>query len=346
MYQTSQQGIQRKATAEEIINRLPQETMFERYLGVSVQTSHKFCSPLRTDTYPTCTFSWYGGKLWFRDWSENRPWDIFSVVQNKYMVDFHTAVQIIAEDFGLVNGDVDRSAIGYRKDPFDFKGDKRNKRSSEKSRIGVKVQPFTKHDIEYLNSYHIQESTAKFYKVFGVRTVWVNDNRIYDCNDTDPALAYYFGTDDHHHQKWKVYFYNRTENWRFISNTNRINGWIQIPATGDYLVITKSMKDVMCFAEYGIPAISMQAENQIPYDYIIEELKDRYKNIYTLYDFDLAGIRAANAIRKLYDIKPLFLTTGKLGTYNYEYKDFSDYIQAKGYMAGKELIKSVKSNCT
>jgi hypothetical protein len=165
----------------------------------------------------------------------------------------------------------------------------------------------------------------------------LNGKLVYVYDEKNPAIAYYFGKDNAGNDKWKIYYY-KNRKFRFIGNTNRINGWIQIPKKGRFLVITKSMKDVMCLSRFSIPAVSMQAETQIPYDYIIEELQSRYDEIFTLFDFDLTGVRSANKIRKLYGIKPLFLTNGRFGSRDFGYKDFSDYLQANGIESAYELI--------
>lgn len=312
-------------TAETILRRISEEEIFEHYLGLSPNTvSGKFCSPLRRDKHPTCTFNYGQSRLFFRDWSQPTYKDCFDIVQDMYLVDFNTALQIIAEDFNLTEKPSNSSL------PVSGQTHKRENRKSEKSIIKVKTQAFTPVDKRYLQSYHIPLSVAKYFKVFSVKYAWLNGKQIYTFTKGDPCLAYYFGIDSFGNQKWKLYFYKRRNLWKFICNTSRINGWIQIPESGSKLVITKSMKDVLCLTKFKIPSIAMQGETQIPYDYIIDELKTRYDQIVTFYDFDLTGIRAANTIKKLYGIPYVFLTNGRFNTIDYGEKDISDYLQTNG----------------
>ena len=50
----------------------------EFYLGRTPSTS-KFCNPFRTDNNPSCTLTWYKGRLLFKDWALGYSWDIVGV---------------------------------------------------------------------------------------------------------------------------------------------------------------------------------------------------------------------------------------------------------------------------
>ena len=120
-----------------------------------------------------------------------------------------------------------------------------------------------------------------------------------------------------------------------------LQGLSQLPDSGDTLVITKSLKDVMCLDIWGIPAIAPASEScVIPAD-IADNLNDRFARIYILYDFDRTGISFANKHRKLYGFMPLFFTNGKFDTFDYKAKDLSDFIANNGVRAGAELIEYV-----
>jgi len=77
---------------------------------------------------------------------------------------------------------------------------------------------------------------------------------------------------------------------------------------GDYLVITKSLKDVMALYEFGIPAIAPCSENLFVTEAQYSRLKAKFKRIYLLYDNDLPGVSATRKIHKQYpDVKCLLL---------------------------------------
>lgn len=84
-----------------------------------------------------------------------------------------------------------------------------------------------------------------------------------------------------------------------------IQGTHMLPKSGEYLVITKSMKDCMVLYELGIPAIAPCSETTFISDSQYRKLKERFDNIVILWDNDLTGIKFANKFRKQYDIIPL-----------------------------------------
>lgn len=104
---------------------------------------------------------------------------------------------------------------------------------------------------------------------------------------------------------------------------------------GDYVVITKSLKDCMCLYEYGIPAIAPNSENLFITDKQYQKLKEKYRHIILFYDNDLPGITNANKIRKQYpDLKVTFIPR------KYDAKDISDFRKKYGKKKTQQLINS------
>ena len=128
---------------------------------------------------------------------------------------------------------------------------------------------------------------------------------------------------------------------RFMGNcgANDLFGYDNLPDTGDLLIITKSLKDVMVLHELGIPSIAVQAESMVFGDSIFKELSSRFRRIITLFDFDHAGIRLTNIFRKLYSTGHRFLTDGRFRSIDYGAKDISDYIRRWGPQYTLSLIR-------
>lgn len=327
--------IQPDVTDELILQNISQEEIFEYYLNTRVVFNEFICSPLRRDKNPTCTFKWLGNKLYFRDWSESRPKDCFNIVQELYNCDFHQSLLIIKRD--LLDGkklNVPKTVKQFSKQTF----------KSSKKRIRCKLQPFTDVDLKYLTKYGLTSKQTSTFNVFSIERLWIDGKQTYSYRDSDPAIGYYFGKTEDGQQRWKIYFYTR-DTYRFMCNTNRINGWVQLPDNGDQLVITKSLKDVMCLHALGVNAIAMQNETTIPYDYIINELNDRFDKLYSFYDFDYTGVLNANKLKRLYKIPYIFLTNGKLNTKNYHAKDISDFIMEYNIDKAKQFLNQCGVNC-
>lgn len=318
---------------EWILSRISQEEAFEHYMGRSLNLSSRFCSPLRSDKHPTCTMAYFSGKLFFRDWSMPNAMDVFNFVQTKYKISYQEALRQIATDFEL--WEVEPTLMPT------YLLDQGESLKSRKREIAVKIQPFTGEDLEFLKSYHLTSAQTTKFKVFSLKYAWLQTKTYYIHQTGDPALGYYFGTDEHKSQRWKIYFYKRRDHRpRFLGNTNRIAGWIQLPEKGELVVLTKSLKDVMVLDLFGVPAISMQSESTFPYPEIIDELQERFSKVVSLYDFDYAGISGACRLRRVYGIEPLFLTNGRFNTVDFAAKDISDYIRENGIEATEALIRT------
>lgn len=320
MYELVPSGIDQQY----ILSRVSQEEIFEYYMGVKVNINEYICSPLRRDNHPTCNFNWYRGKLWFRDWTEARPMDCFKLVQTIYNCSLGESCRIIYRD--LVQK---RTAEIPRKEVIIPD----SKKTNEKPIIQTHVIPYKQDDIEFLSSFGLDSKTCLLFNMFSIDRVWVNGNIAWSYRPSDPAIGYYFG-DSYNGQRWKIYFYKR-KRMRFLTNTNRINGWIQLPEKGEYLIITKSLKDVACLHTFGLPAIAMQNESTIPYDYIIAELRERFSTLISLYDYDRTGVSNANKLKKLYGI-PYFFFKGVPNV-----KDFSDFVKVNGKLKTQRLINDV-----
>lgn len=323
-----------KITPEFILTRVPETDIYQRYLGLEAEMGAKFCNPLRNDENPTCTFGLIKGKLVFRDWSEHIYMDVFDVVQRRFNVGFKKALNIIAADFELIDTENPSAPI--------FQMPKAPTKTL-KPKFDVDVRPFSAQQLAYLQQFGITSKIAARFNVFNVDHLVVNGSTRYVHNSYDPALGYYFGLNSKGHQKWKIYFYTRTTN-RFLCNTSRLNGWIQLRQAGPVVVITKSLKDVMTLYSLGISAVATQGESILLREATINELKRRFDHVVSLFDFDRAGIKTSALLRRNYGIPAYALTDGRAGSKDYASKDISDYVRDHGSDAAQKLVNYALDN--
>lgn len=308
-----------------ILERVTQEQIFEYYLGITVQVRKLIRSPLRKDDNPTCSFRYYNNTLIFKDFSGHFAGNCFKLVMFIHNISYFDALEKIAGDFNLIEF-TKKYDIILPKSP--------KKMKKEHSIIQIKKRPLANSDIEYWNQFNINEEILNRFKVFPIKHCWINENITYTYCKSNPAYAYYFGNGE-----FKIYF-PLNKQLRFISNTQRVQGYTQLPDSGKLVILTKSLKDVMTLCSFGINSIALQNEVVMPTKMLVDKLNKRFETIYSFYDFDLAGIKTANKIRKKFNIQPLFLTNGRFGSINYKAKDISDYCKFNGVNKTKELIKS------
>jgi hypothetical protein len=322
-------------TKEYLLSKARQETYLEYYLGIPVKKG-LFKSPLRDDKNPTCAFYVNAsGDIIFKDFSGQFNGNFINVVMFKYNCSYYKALRIIANDFGYCN---------YSKLPKCSKPIKVSEHTFEGSKeaiIQVEIQDFSDFELDWWKQYGITEKILKKFRVFSCKTVFLNGNVYIHSSYRHPIFGYYRGKNDNKLELWRIYFPNhRSREPKFLSNWKSIllQGSKQLPKEGDILVITKSMKDVMCLYSLGITAIAPNSENLFLTENQYNKLKKRFKRIVLFYDNDLPGIHNMNKIRKKFNIECMWIPR------KYKAKDISDFYKIYGEDRTKELIEYARGN--
>lgn len=115
-------------TKELILKKVPEENIMEFYLGVPVKKG-LFRSPIRHDKTPTVSFyrSPKTGRLIYKDFGcVDHVGDFVSIVMLKFNCSYYQALQIIANDFGIItkkNLVKNKQKIEFTNTRFEEKGD-------------------------------------------------------------------------------------------------------------------------------------------------------------------------------------------------------------------------------
>ena len=193
--------------------------------------------------------------------------------------------------------------------------------ASTETVIGVVRQDFTAEDINYWSQFNICINTLKKFNV--------NSIKYYLCNGIvkgiykkeNPMYAYKV------YNNFKIYrpLADKYTKWRNNLGQYDIQGFKQLPKTDNLLIITKSLKDVMCLYEMGISAISPASESTFIPDDVLDNLKKRFKHILICFDRDTAGIKYLRKISLKTGLKPLLVHK------KWKAKDISDAIKLNGF---------------
>lgn len=206
--------------------------------------------------------------------------------------------------------------------------------ASTETVIGVVRQDFTAEDINYWSQFNICIDTLKKFNV--------NSIKYYLCNGIvkgiykkeNPMYAYKV------YNNFKIYrpLADKYTKWRNNLGQYDIQGFKQLPKTGNLLIITKSLKDVMCLYEMGISAISPASESTFIPDDVLDNLKKRFKHILICFDRDTAGIKYLRKISFKTGLKPLLVHK------KWNAKDISDAIKLNGFENIKNwLYETIKN---
>ena len=308
-------------TIKYILSKVSEEEIFEKY-GTKVQAG-MFRSTLRKDRHPTCRF--YRNKnnrLILHDFSGNFNGDCFEMVMLKLRCNFPDALYDIACKFGIMSGEPRHPAASSI-----IIGPK------TLCEIRIKSGNWDRQHYQYWLDYGIKMPTLSKFDVVPVERCWLNGYIFYNRDFTkknEVVFAYRFGGLD-----YKVYFPNRDRTKvRFLhNNPDILQGYDQLPDTGEVVVITKAMKDVMCLNEFGIPAIAPMGETTVVSDGVLMDLFERFDKVYALYDRDRTGKIALLNLRAR-KVKPLLMPKGTT-------KDFSDMCKLD-FAKATELVNDLR----
>ena len=322
-------SFQPKITKELILSRFSEEQLMEYYLHLPVKKG-LFRSPLRRDKQPTCSFYRNkSGTLIFKDFATGQHLNVFDVVQSIFKCDYFESLRIIANDFGIVRD----SAL--RKNPGKINLNHIKIKDKEISKIQIEVQEFTDSELKWWGKYGISKDILRRFDVYSCKHVFLNDQLFAKSQQHCPIFGYY-GKKYQGLELWRCYFPKRTS-FRFITNwpSKKIQGYDQLPKKGKLLVITKSMKDSMCLYSCGITACAPNSENLFIPDKVLEDLKNRFKNIVVLYDNDRPGLYNMAKIRKEHPELTYVFIPKRYGS-----KDISDFYKDHGRKETLNLIKT------
>lgn len=317
-----------KITKSYLLSQYSEETYMEYYLGIKVAKG-LFCSPLRRDNTPTCSFyKNKSGELIFKDFNGSFYGNFISVVMEKYHVSYYKALQIIAEDFNLSKRHTDKVAVNPIKPSTTVFKD------TGPADVRVEIKDFTQEELNWWNSYGITLDILKKFNVYSCKNIFLNGGLFKTIYKDNFMFGYYGGKKDNL-ELWRIYF-PKQSNYRFLTNwpAKKIQGLKQLKKDGDICVITKSMKDTMCLYSLGISAIAPNSENLFIADTILERLKSKFKYIIVLYDNDLPGIQNMRKIKKKHPELIYFYIPR-----HYNAKDISDFYKKYGKDKTLEFVK-------
>ena len=325
-------SLQPEITKEFIFSKgINQESIMQYYTGLDVRSKKLTFSPFRNDNHVTCSF--YKSKsniLYLHDFATNEHINCFQVVMKKFNVNYYEALEIIAKDFGLIEGKYSNKVAPIIVKPL---------KETESSNIQVQIKDYTEEELKWWETFGISKKLLKKYHIYSLQHVFINGQLRFTSSSKCPIYGYYFGKDKNGNEKWKCYFPLKTE-YRFLNNLSKkiLQGYHQLPKTGDLLVITKSMKDVVALYGFGIAAVSPNSETLFVDDKKLEEFKQRFKHILVVYDNDRPGLYNMAKIRREHPELNYFYMPWYLA------KDFTDSIKLVGVENMKEYVNEFMSN--
>lgn len=194
--------------------------------------------------------------------------------------------------------------------------------SSGVADIGIVRQPFNAVDKQYWKQFHISIDTLKRFNVFSIKYFLCNSVVRGTYKETCPMYAYKV------YDKFKIYrpLASKYTKWRTNLTNRHVQGLAELPKEGgNLLIITKSLKDVMCLYEMGYYAIAASSETTFIPEDILQSLRSKWKHIVILYDRDRTGMHKARDYSRTYKLDAIFVHK------QFKAKDISDAVKDNGF---------------
>lgn len=307
-----------------LLTHITELDIYNMYMdGKPVSLSGTIISPIRSEK--RASFGFFMGdnnEIMFKDFRLGGG-DCIKFVQLKYKLNYNDALNKIAKDFKLDD---------YFIIPSNYIATSERKITQNKLEIldnhvkfslRKRKRAWNIYDIKFWKSFGITKNTLIKYKVEAIDYFFINDHII-----KADRYAYCFTEIKDGYETYKIYQpFNIKYKWINSHGEDVWQGWSQLPEKDTHLILTKSLKDVMSINEnFGMAAVSLQAESVIPKSKVIKELKERFFSVYLFYDNDYDkdtnwGQEYAAKLCKDYDLDNIFIPS------RYKAKDYSDLVK-------------------
>lgn len=298
---------------------------------------------------PSLGFYENTGKLYARDfsgyfWGDCFDAAAFALHNNGRGKEFYALLEHIAKDLNILEGS--RNTIQYNIDRAE---------RIRKAKLIISVNPrdWDLVDKKYWkDKYGISSQLLDEYLVIPVQNFFINGLLRYSFTRSNPCYAYYFGVDADGLENWKLYFplADKDKGQRkFLQNCSVIEGVLHIKKARVGL-LTKSYKDVLAaetvarFNHLSLLALACPSEGIILNPKQYNQLMEYVDVLYTLSDYDRAGIHFAYLMRRNYNTTPLLFTRGKFNKLDFKAKDLSDNLELYGLDNISKLANIIYNN--
>lgn len=314
-------------TKDNVLRLISEEDIMRYYVGFDYVVGKAYVSPLREDSNPS--FALYytkSGSIRFKDFNGDQG-NCFDFIILKTGLDFMDTLKLVIQDFNLPLGNNTPTVF-----PKEVTSVFKPKIVAKDRLIQFKPQEWTKRDKMYWSRYGINREILDNYNVFSAKYVYLDKQLIHVHSDYNPVYCYKFNG-----KRVKVYRPLAPAAGKWLSNVdaNDLQGFEQVELRTSTLIITKSLKDVMCLNSLGFESVAPQSENTRTQYEMMKALAENYPKVFILFDNDEAGERGANSLAEyLGDTsKCIYIPEGT--------KDISDYIIKYGTKKALELINNL-----
>lgn len=255
----------------------------EKLTGQDVKIKSMFNTKERTPSM--CIYTDPYNTYRYKDFSTGKGGSAIDLVKDLTHLPFHKACQLIVENY---NDFVLHNNGGYDLEEF--------QRAAKYKVTSHKLRSWSTQDQYFWTQFNIGSKLLEAHNIKPLDSYCMTKD---DKNLCIKGL-YLYGYFKEDGTLYKIY-QPKTLDKKFIKVSNYVQGYEQLQNHTN-LVITSSLKDVMSIKslKLTIDVIAPDSENTMLKQDIMEELKNKYKKIVVMFDYDEAGIQAMQAYKEKY----------------------------------------------
>lgn len=271
----------------------------EKLQGQDVKIKSLFNTKERTPSF--CIFLGKDKVYKFKDFSTGKSGDHITLVKELHGLAYNKACEMIVQSY---NDFVLHNNGGYDVQEF--------KQASKYKISDFVFRSWNTQDQYYWTQFNIGSRLLDEYCVRPLEYYTLSkeeDGQISTLRISGNYLYGYFKTDG---TLYKVY-QPKTKDKKFLKVQDYIQGSEQLKGH-KYLIITSSLKDIMALKSLKIPVdyVAPDSENSMIRKEVMQSYLKAYQKVIILFDFDDAGIKAAEKYKEVYpDVIPCILPMSK-----------------------------------
>jgi hypothetical protein len=307
------------------VSDVPREWVFEYYLNLKEKLTGqdvKMLSAFNSKDKVPSMFVYFDtstGKYKFKDFSSGHQGSHVDLVRYMYNIDAPAAIgKIIADYENFIKDNGKREDVVLKiQDRYKV--------------VDYEIRHWTNLDEAYWSQYKIGSKLLEYYNVAPLEFFKMEKEEDGELLSHTFNRKYVYGYFRKDGSLYKIYMPKITDK-KFIKVQNYIQGGDQLNYKNNNLVITSSLKDLMCFVKLGyknIEVIAPDSENSMLTEHTVKMLKSKFKKICVLFDNDTAGKASMQKYQDRYGFEPILLDMEK---------DLSDSVAMHGLIKVKEKL--------
>lgn len=320
-----------KLSRDVLQNKVGDQNVFTFYFG-PFELNRSYNSVFRQDPKPSTGFYVSdNGSTIYNDFTTGEKLDFIQFVMRLYGLNYYQAMQRIAVDFGLVDGQRSTTKPAIIK-----QGEAKVK---VKKNYIINVTKFKKHHLDYWAQYYITEAELLANGIRAVTGITI-DGYSPPINPNELKFLYTFT--ENNQTYFKIYTpYSTLYKFYGPVPLHLPFGLDTLQMATDTLVVTKSVKDCLVLRKYIPEVLGLQNESRSSIKKeVLNVLHTLYKRIVLWFDCDGPGKKAAEWYKQHYPWIELVFTPQQCFD-KHAIKDPSDFIRHYGLEVFEAYLKTL-----